>query len=154
MKKYLSIALILLALIVAALAISGRKAPSEDAGYRHAIVTLAGKAFDALVSDTDALREKGLSYRNGLPEGQVMLFIFDKPDLVGFWMKDMRFSIDMLWLADDGTAVSLQESVSPDTYPRVFLPAKPSRYVIELSAGTLAALGLKVGDKVAMSGGK
>ncbi len=77
---------------------NGNEVPTISAAYKHSAVTIAGKTFDALVSDTDALREQGLSGRSELKAGQAMIFIFDKPDNLGFWMKDMRFSIDMLWL--------------------------------------------------------
>jgi len=122
-----------------------------DSDYRHGRITIGNESFDALVSDTEPKRETGLSYRNGLKKGEVMLFIFDKPDLQGFWMKDMRFSLDMLWLDSNLRVVSFQSNVSPETYPNVFYPTEPSLYVVELSAGTLDNLHVKVGDKVALA---
>ena len=117
-------------------------------------IIVGNKAFSVLVSDTDKLREQGLSGRDGLAEDQAMLFIFDKPDMLGFWMKDMKFSIDMLWLDSNYRVVSFERNVSPDTYPKIFFPKALSRYVVELSAGTLASLGVKEGDEVSFSGGK
>ncbi|HEU5114603.1 MAG TPA: DUF192 domain-containing protein [Candidatus Paceibacterota bacterium] len=125
--------------------------PFPDSSYKHARVTIGGEAFDALVSDTDTLREEGLSDRNGLSQGQAMLFVFDKPDLLGFWMKDMHFSIDMLWLDSNFRVVSFKEDATPESYPKVFFPSGPSRYVVELPAGTLTRLGIKAGDLVSVS---
>lgn len=74
--------------------------------------------------------------------------------MLGFWMKDMKFPIDMLWLDNQYRVVSSEENVSPDTYPKVFFPSAPSRYVIELSAGIISTLPLGPGDRVEVSGGK
>ncbi|HVT75265.1 MAG TPA: DUF192 domain-containing protein [Candidatus Paceibacterota bacterium] len=121
-----------------------------DGAYRHAQVSIGGETFDALVADTDALRDLGLGGRKGLDHDKAMLFIFDTPDYLGFWMKDMLFSIDMLWLDADMRVVSLEEDVSPKTYPKAFFPEKPARYVVEFSAGTLDALHVNVGDRASL----
>lgn len=152
-KKIVLSALVLLVVCVI-LVFRVSPTPSLDPGYKHSTLTIAGKSFSALVSDTEALREQGLSGRDGLGEGQAMLFIFDKSDLLGFWMKDMRFSIDIMWLDADYRVVSFEKSATPESYPKIFFPSAPAKYVIELPAGTLSALGTKPGDNVAISGGK
>jgi uncharacterized membrane protein (UPF0127 family) len=129
-------------------------APTPEIVYTHSTVTIGVKTFDALVSDTDKLREQGLSGRSGLATNQVMLFIFSKPGNLGFWMKDMKFSIDILWLDSQYHVVSFEKNIAPNTYPKVFFPTQASQYVIELSAGTLAKLSIKEGDAVTVSGGK
>jgi len=126
-------------------------APFPDSLYQRAVLTIAGKEFVALVSDSDRFREEGLSGRSGLKPGEAMLFIFDTPDFLGFWMKDMRFSIDMLWLDADKRVVSSEKDVSPATYPQIFYPTTLAQYVVELPAGTLASLGVRSGDVVSIS---
>ncbi|HVU06320.1 MAG TPA: DUF192 domain-containing protein [Candidatus Paceibacterota bacterium] len=123
----------------------------SDERYPHAEVTIGGKAFDALVADTEELKDLGLGDRKGLEKDQAMLFPFDEPSYLGFWMKDMLFSIDMLWLDADLRVVSFESNVSPKTYPKAFFPPKPAQYVIELSAGALSELGVKAGDKINLS---
>ncbi|MDP1625263.1 MAG: DUF192 domain-containing protein [bacterium] len=108
--------------------------------------TIRGTEFKAIISDTPALRKKGLSGRESLGAGQAMVFIFDRPELVGFWMKDMRFSIDILFLDDSMRVISFARNVSPQTFPESFYPDAPARYVVEFVAGTLDRLGVKKGD--------
>lgn len=90
------------------------------------------------IADTEQLREQGLSGRTSLSEGKGMLFLFEAPGRYGFWMKDMRFSLDIIWAAPDGTIVSIDHNLSPNTYPQVFYPAAPAQYVLEVPAGFAA----------------
>jgi uncharacterized membrane protein (UPF0127 family) len=155
-RKIFTSIVIAVALLASALLLadySQRKAQSAMvAGYRKAAVAISGEPFEALVADTDALRERGLGGFKGLGEHQAMIFVFDTPGDYAFWMKDMLFSIDMLWLDQDGEVVSFEESVSPQTYPRSFSPKGYSLYVVELPAGTLARLGVREGDRASLSG--
>jgi uncharacterized membrane protein (UPF0127 family) len=54
----------------------------------------------------------------------------------------------MIWLSSDGTIASITPSVSPDTYPNVFYPPVPIRYVLETKAGFAKEKNWKVGTKV------
>ncbi len=99
------------------------------------------------VADTEALREKGLSGRTSLEAGRGMLFVFNEDDRWGIWMKDMNFSIDILWLAEDGTVITVMPNVSPDSYPQAFYPTKPSRYVLEVPADYAGEHGIAEGTK-------
>ncbi len=107
-----------------------------------------GENIHVIVADTAQERGQGLSGREGLADGEGMLFVFAEDGLHGFWMKDMRFSIDIIWIAADGTVVDMLENVSPDTYPQTFHPKTPARFVLELPAGEAAQLGLDIGDAV------
>lgn len=100
------------------------------------------------VADTDFLRERGLSYRASLAPQTGMLFVFDAPGNLKFWMKDMNFPLDIIWLDADKKVVHIEQSVSPSTYPQSFGPEIPTQYVIELNAGEAKALGLSRGDTV------
>src|SRR5512136_601336 len=61
-------------------------------------VMVGGVRFEVEVAQTPGTREKGLSGRTGLVDGQGMLFVFDKPDRYMFWMKDMLFPIDIIYI--------------------------------------------------------
>jgi uncharacterized protein len=121
------------------------------AQYRHyglRPLAISDQTVYVSVADTQELRERGLGGRTELSPDEGMLFVFDKEDIHPFWMKDMRFSIDILWLANDGTVIYIERDVSPDTYPQVFSSDKPARYVLELPVGYSAAHHIKVGDRV------
>lgn len=100
------------------------------------------------VADSAAEHEQGLSGRKEVPAGSGLLFIFDRPDLYGFWMKDMLISIDIIWLADDGTILEIEEGVSPDTYPTPFYPPHPVKFVLETRVGEAKAQGWNVGTRI------
>ena len=101
------------------------------------------------VANTDAERMQGLSGRNGLEENEGLLFVFDNEGYYGFWMKDMKFPIDMVWLDKNKQIIYIENNVSPATYPQVFNPPTPSLYVLEVSAGFLSKNNIKIGDFVA-----
>lgn len=100
------------------------------------------------VVDTEEARSKGLGDRANLPLGQGMLFVYDSPAIHCFWMKDMKFSIDMIWVSADRTVVHIERNVAPDTYPKSFCPEGAAQYVIELNGGQAAELGIDVGDRL------
>jgi len=111
-------------------------------------IQLAGQELYVSVAETPEARVRGLSGRTSLASNEGMLFIFDTAAKYGFWMKDMLFSIDILWLSDTGEVVYMEESILPATYPDVFAPNVPARYVLELPAGFAEAYSVKVGDIV------
>jgi len=103
---------------------------------------------NVFIADTVSLRTKGLSEKNSLPDGYGMLFIFPKEDMYSFWMKDMNFAIDMVWINEEGTVVHIESNVSPETYPNLFVSIQPALYVLEVNAGYVRELGLTVGTEV------
>jgi uncharacterized protein len=77
-----------------------------------------------------------------------MLFDFGAPDQYCMWMKDMKFSLDMIWLNEQKEIVSLVENVSPQTYPKSFCGPKTAWYVVEVNAGIVSAADLRVGQRL------
>lgn len=86
------------------------------------------------VSSPEALAQ-GLSGRQSLGEDQGMLFIFEQPGEHCFWMKEMNFPLDIIWLNENKQVITIKENVHPDTYPERFCPNKLAKYVIEVNAG-------------------
>ncbi|HEY4508905.1 MAG TPA: DUF192 domain-containing protein [Candidatus Paceibacterota bacterium] len=111
-------------------------------------VEMGGKTFSIEVARTNSERAKGLSGHLPLLDDQGMLFVFPKPDKYGFWMKDMNFSIDIIWIDANFKIVHIENSLPPETYPKVFYPETPALYVLEVSNGEVEKLSLKVGDAV------
>lgn len=91
-------------------------------------------------------KARGLSLRESLPPNTGMLFVFPELSRWAIWMKDMRFSIDIVWISDKGRVVHIEERISPDTFPNAFVPAEDARYVLEVPAGTVDEAGVSVGD--------
>ncbi|MBI4088377.1 DUF192 domain-containing protein [Candidatus Kaiserbacteria bacterium] len=111
-------------------------------------VEIKGQKVRVAVADTDALRRKGLGGRENLAHDEGMLFMFPDDGRYAFWMKDMRFSIDIVWLSAGGEVVDVAQNISPDTYPNVFTPARAARYVLELPAGWTEEYTVRPGDIV------
>ena len=99
----------------------------------------------------DMTRERGLSGRKKLAENEGMLFLFDRSDRYAFWMKDMLFSIDILWI-QDGVLADMTTDVPipvPDQSLPIFFPHTPINRVLEVPAGFAKAHGLRTGLPVA-----
>lgn len=121
---------------------------APQVSYEKKEVVLGNTQYTLEVADTDFLRERGLSYRTSLAPQTGMLFVFDVPRTLRFWMKDMNFPIDIIWLDTDKKVVHIEHSLSPSTYPDSFGPEAPTQYVIEIPAGAAKGAGLSKGDGV------
>lgn len=114
----------------------------------HADVTLKGAVFKARVVSTPEDRDKGLSGVKSLGKNEGMLFVFDKDDTYGIWMKDMTISIDIVWLDADKKVIYIVKRADPSSYPyTTYRPTKPARYILELPAGTADSKDIRSGDK-------
>ncbi len=112
------------------------------------IVTIGGADFSMRVVETETERALGLSGTNSLGNRDGMLFIFPYSYQYGFWMKEMNYPLDIIWLDENHKIVTIRENLSPETYPEIFYPEKKALYVVEVSAGTVKSLSLKVGDNI------
>jgi len=96
------------------------------------------------IADTDAAREKGLGDIPSLATNKGMLFVYPGQQELCFWMKDMRFPLDILWLDGGHRVVTIRKHVQPSSYPEQFCAT--AQYVIELNAGQVAAAHIIDGD--------
>jgi uncharacterized membrane protein (UPF0127 family) len=114
------------------------------------------------VVDTEAARTLGLSGKIarendplglGLGGNEGMLFVFEREGNYGFWMKDMNFPIDIIWIDKDKKITHTENNVSPETYlkkpPQIFGFDVTSLYVLEIPSGFLVENNVKIGDFVA-----
>jgi uncharacterized membrane protein (UPF0127 family) len=111
---------------------------------------IGGQRVSVILATTQAQRAQGLSGTQPLKADEGMLFVFPQDGTYRFWMKDMNYSLDIIWIDADGRIVSIAPSLSPDTYPNSYGPDAPSRYVLEVSAGFAAAHSVKAGDAVGL----
>lgn len=87
------------------------------------------------LAQTPAERARGLSAHKNLEKDEAMLFIFNEPYRYSFWMKDMDFPIDIIWLNENKQIVSIKESADPSDYPQSYVPENNARYVLETVSG-------------------
>ncbi len=112
------------------------------------IVTQSRSAmFSAEIADTDVLRERGLMFRQRMPQDQAMLFDFGEPKPAAMWMKNTYMSLDMVFVRQDGTIAAIAENTVPKSLDTISVQ-EPVRGVIELAAGTAKRVGIRKGDKV------
>jgi uncharacterized protein len=123
---------------------------SHAAPEEGARVVIGGTSVRVELADTLDERVRGLSGRESLSEGEGMLFVFPEDGRYGFWMKDMNFSIDIIWLSSAGKVVHIAENVPPDSYPASFQPAEPARYVLEVPAGFAKAHNIALGSTASL----
>ena len=99
------------------------------------------------VADDEESRRKGLGGRLGMDENYAMLFVFDNSDRHQMWMKDMNFSVDIIWINERKRVVHVRHNVKPDTEPyEKYSPTVPARYVLEVKAGVAKRAGVTVGS--------
>lgn len=101
------------------------------------------------IADSDSEREQGLMFRDGLDEDQGMLFIFEKEDIYCFWMKNMNFPLDIIWINKGNKIVDIKKNVpcSQDNL-EVLAPNDRALYVLELNAGFADKNNIEIGDRV------
>lgn len=134
MPRYFYIGLLISIVAVGVLFFYGTKAPSASP-VAQTTAEFGGVSLKIDYATTEAEREKGLGDRTSVPDDYGMLFIFPKDDYYGFWMKDMLVPIDMFWLDSQGHVVSIEQNAATSSYPDVFYPTVPARYVLETVAG-------------------
>lgn len=93
---------------------------------------------------TAAEQEQGLSNTTGLRSDQGMIFINQTSTKRCFWMRNMRYAIDIIWLDSAKKVVDVERNVSPDSYPQAF--CAEGQYVVELKAGEAAKRSIQVGQ--------
>ena len=102
--------------------------------------------FTAELARTASERQQGLGGVSTLPKNKAMLFVFDRDGYHAVHMRNMKISIDVIWLDKDKKVVHIVRNMSPDTYPRVFEPSEPARYIIEVAAGVANDRNIRVGN--------
>lgn len=102
-------------------------------------ILIDGRSFNVEVAETQEQKEKGLQLRTNLSPDSGMAFLYDRPDMLTFWMKDCKIPLDLLFF-NNGILVDYVDSAPPCSLPAEECPRYSSRYlsdlVVELKAGT------------------
>ena len=121
--------------------------------FNTSSIRYKGRKIRLLIADNFARQLVGLMYRNGISDGEGMLFIFGRSSGWGIWMQNMRFPIDIVWLDGGGKVIDIKRDAQPcrsifncETYR----PRTDSRYVLELSSGGAARHGIGIGDRISL----
>lgn len=139
--------------------LTGCGSATVSADFRQAqtpitFMTSGGSVIvQAYVADSEAERTQGLGEVEQLDSNQGMLFIFSQPTLATFWMKDVEYPIDIIWIRD-GEVIGLESAVPPELPAtplaeyKHYSPSQPINWVIELPAGRAEQLNITVGTAV------
>lgn len=110
--------------------------PAGLEGYEQTKVVVNGVQLTTDIADTQEKKSKGLSVRDSMDENEAMLFLFNTESRHSFWMKGMKFPIDIIWLDSNKQVVHVEHSLEPCgiTCPN-YTPEEESLYVLETVAG-------------------
>ena len=128
-----------------------KKYPATDSNTtvpNTATIKIAGKTIQVDLALTPAERAKGLSGRESLPDARGMLFIFEASGIYSFWMADMLFPIDIIWINEQKKIVHIEANVLPESFPKTFASIESAKYVLEVSAGFSDKTKLSAGDTI------
>lgn len=114
-------------------------------------ISIGSAVLEVEIADNDQARIKGLSGRAGLAENEGMLFIFPAPDFYGFWMKEMKFPLDFIWLrGDEIKDVTVNVPPPVNSALKTYRPSAKVDKVLEVNAGWAEKHNIKIGDRVEM----
>ena len=145
MTRKVSLALILASLTAAFT--GGAWQRTQDNSTDLPYVQIGSETYSLEIAHTPEARARGLGGRDGLCSECGMLFLFERTEPQGFWMKGMRFPLDIVWLQDD-LIVHVERNISPESQA-VFRPETPANRVLEFNAGAMD--GVNVGDRAVFS---
>lgn len=124
--------------------------PQQPAGPQAPLPTTQLSAgihiIRAEVANTEATRRDGLMFRKELPGNDGMLFVFERPDVQCFWMRNTLLPLSIAFIADDGTIVNIEDMAPQTEDPHC--AKKPVRYALEMAQGWFDRHGIQAGRKL------
>ena len=130
--------------------------PAQQVVEGPRVIFPDGFVVNVELATDDALRAQGLMYRDQLRPGTGMLFMFNHDEEHGFWMRNTRIPLDMIWIDANHRIVGIRENVPPCIVQNCpsYSPGEGvlSRYVLEVAGGVARQHGLKAGDLLRFEG--
>jgi hypothetical protein len=122
-------------------------APSPISEYEVRKITIDDVMLNVEIADDSEKIQKGLMFRESLPEDRGMLFIFEKEREYSFWMMNMKINLDMIWINSDGKVVHIVEDAAPcidsaHTSQCTYNPDERAKYVLEVNSGFVQKHGI------------
>lgn len=127
--------------------------------YKTGEVKIRNQIIKVEIADRPPLIFQGLSGRQGLADDSGMLFVFPRENIYDFWMKEMKFSLDIIWIKTrtdtdrHGQIVEIWHNAplpQGSEIPR-YHPKNPANYVLEIKAGLANKYGWQIGDTVSLN---
>lgn len=116
----------------------------EQEQMKKGTIEIEGTEYEVLIADTEELRETGLQGVTSLPTNEGMLFVFDSPEKVSFWMKDTYIPLDIIYISQDGEVLQVFPNCAPMDDTLLEADTDEVKYVLELNPES----GVNVGDDV------
>ncbi len=161
MKRFLALCLLLGCWLPLALSATDSQVPTP----RGKVIFGDGTVVTVELARTAAQQQRGLMFRQSLAERDGMLFIFDTSDFRPFWMQNCQIALDIIWVDEASTIVSIAESVPPCRMPGCNPPCASNecpqypprvgtkaKFVVEVQAGFSKAHKVAVGQKIKIDG--
>jgi len=104
------------------------------------------------IADTTPLRTRGLMWRNDLPDGTGMLFIFPSEVVQSFWMRNTLIPLDLVFIDQKLKVVGVVQWAEPRSLTSRTV-GKPSLYVLEVPGGWTSRNGVRAGSTIELEGG-
>jgi|SRR3990167_3602178 len=122
----------------------------KSSQINYSQIKIKDKKIKVEIADNLELRMKGLSGRGSLCQNCGMLFVFEKPDIYPFWMKEMNFPLDIIWIKNLSIVEIVKSASTPEAAGQVmnYTPNAPADLVLELNAGFCEKHDLKIGDGI------
>jgi len=112
-------------------------------------LTINNTKINLAIADTPAEQAQGLSHQKELDKNTGMLFVFLKKQVLSFWMKDMNFPLDIIWI-NDNKIVKIDKNLPPEGEKpkKIYSSEALIDHVLEVGAGYCDEKNIKVGDEV------
>ncbi|MDR0319995.1 MAG: DUF192 domain-containing protein [Treponema sp.] len=141
--------LVISLLIVSTFCFNILSCQSQKLTVREIIIERDGQTIvvvKAEIAVTQEERNKGLMYRKTLPDGEGMFFVFDRDEVLSFWMKNTSIPLSIAFIAYDGRIVEIKNMYPQDT--NSVQSGRSVRYALEAPQGWFSRAGVAIGDVV------
>jgi len=143
MKEIIKILLLIIILVVSIFILQFFIQPRDS-------LKINDMVFNVEIFDTNEEIKNGLSNRNEIKKNQGALFVFNEPGFYSFWMKNMLFPVDIIWINDKKEVVFIKKDFQPcriEEDCQNIIPNKKAKYVLEIKAGIADKIDIKIGNK-------
>ncbi len=115
------------------------------------LVQVNNMTLGVILATEPSEQSKGLAVKDSMNEKEGMLFIFKNPQKHSFWMKDMKFPIDIIWADPTGKIVHIEKNLQPCVFLlpcTSYSPKSDSLYVLEVVSNFTNKYDVKIGDQI------